>query len=249
MSAGEKRLSPTERALLLAEAALAASAGACETETAGAFLERALAPLGAQAGFAWLPSAKDSGLVFERRALRSCAALPGTVLNALAGAEMRPGAGLGGEAWRRGRSSAGPSAGRRAPWDQAAAGAGLAYSAALPVFHQGRVAAVLQFYARGGSAFTLSLLSRLDRLGPGLGALLAQKRREAEHQRSLLSNLHDDVGQTLAGLAMLAQAFHRASGREGRALVAKAAQLSRLANEATAKVRALADAMEPPSSN
>jgi signal transduction histidine kinase len=242
MSAGDRTLSATERALLLAEAALAASAGAGDTAALGAFMEKALAPLGAQAGVAWLAGPGGSALRFEPRALRFRAPLPARLLAELAAARITHGTGMAGEAWRRGRCRAGPTASRRAPWDKAASDAGFGFCATLPVFIEGRGPAVLQFYARAGAAFTADLPARLDRLTQGLGALLGRKRLEELRRKSLLSNLHDDVGQTLAGLALLAHAFHRSPGRS--ALKQRAAQLSRLANEATAKVRALAASVE-----
>ena len=68
----------------------------------------------------------------------------------------------------------------------------------------------------------------------------------AEERLRIGQNLHDDLGQHLTGLALLARNLARRLAREERPETRDAAEIERLANQAVGKTRHLARGLHPP---
>ncbi len=73
----------------------------------------------------------------------------------------------------------------------------------------------------------------------------AEAAASAREQQRIAHDLHDGLGQLLAGLALKAQSLHESLAEKALPEAAEAADLVKLANEATAHTRLLARGLDP----
>ena len=136
---------------------------------------------------------------------------------------------------------------------EAARQVGLKAGAALPIRFGPNVIAVLELFSDQPHAPSDVLADLMNDIGTQIGKVLERQRVEAQfadlvwrEQQGLLHTLHDSLGQTLAGLGMMASALsRRVTDGDAAAMADTAAQISRQAQRAVEEVRELATNLFP----
>jgi chemotaxis methyl-accepting protein methylase/signal transduction histidine kinase len=136
---------------------------------------------------------------------------------------------------------------------EAARQVGLKACAALPIRFGPHVIAVLELFSDQPHAPSDVLADLMNDIGTQIGKVLERQRLEAQfadlvwrEQQGLLHTLHDSLGQTLAGLGMMASALsRRVMDGDTAAMAETATQISQQAQRAVAEVRELATNLFP----
>ena len=136
---------------------------------------------------------------------------------------------------------------------EAARQVGLKAAAALPIRFGPDVIAVLELFSDQPHSPSDVLADLMNDIGTQIGKVLERQRVEAQfadlvwrEQQGLLHTLHDSLGQTLAGLGMMASALsRRVTDGDAAAVADTATQISRQAQRAVEEVRELATNLFP----
>ena len=129
---------------------------------------------------------------------------------------------------------------------------GLRAAGLFPVVHEDRVAAVLEFFSRSRIPPDTEFMEAMRNVGIQLGHLMDRKQLErqvaelaAEERQRLGRELHDSLGQQIAGIGMMADSLNKAlSGREAPE-AARAGRLAESIADAKKQVSALARGLVP----
>jgi signal transduction histidine kinase len=123
---------------------------------------------------------------------------------------------------------------------------------AFPVFVGDDVAAVLEFLAPTADETDEGLVNVMAHVGMQLGRVMERRRLHTElvdavwdQQRNFGQELHDSVGQELAGIGMLADSLSRKLSARDAAEAATARELARMLQHAKQGVRRLAKGLLP----
>ena len=136
---------------------------------------------------------------------------------------------------------------------EAARQVGLTAGAALPIRFGRNVIAVLELFSDQPHTPSDLLANLMNDIGAQIGKVLERERVAAQfadlvwrEQQGLLHTLHDSLGQTLAGLGMMASALsRRVTDGDAAATADTATQISQQAQRAVEEIRELATNLFP----
>jgi len=207
-------------------------------------------------GHAYLVEEGDSGALVRARAVYEShpARLNGLSADGL-GMRLWPGQGLAGRSVAKGRvrwsnDLAAELAARQPSVDHKV---GSAWGAAFPILAGSEVVGVMEFFSDQRVAATKPLLAALASIGTQVGRVVERQRFERDLARALLKeqqrvgqDLHDTVGQEIAGLALVADGIARRARNGAATDPAELLDLSRGLRQALEDLRTVVRGLLPP---
>ncbi|MCG3179228.1 MAG: hypothetical protein BIFFINMI_01561 [Phycisphaerae bacterium] len=179
------------------------------------------------------------------------------LVGATRGAKFRPGVGLVGRAVKAGRLQwiADVRADRRFVRGRGAGGArrlGVRMALAVPVSFRDRVEAVLEFFAAQTLEPDEQMIELMASVGTSLGRVIERQRLGQElidavwsRQRYLGQELHDNLGQMVTGVSMMARSLHSKLQQRGLAEAEDAEMIAGTLQKVRQEVRRMARGMLP----
>jgi signal transduction histidine kinase len=129
---------------------------------------------------------------------------------------------------------------------------GLKAAFVIPILSGSRVTGILEFLVRTGKKPRASYLDAIAMVGTQMGRVLERQEQERdiadmaiEEQRNIGSEIHDGLGQQLAGLGLIARNLHRRLERKGEPEAEASRRLLQGLEEAKRQVRLLARGLVP----
>lgn len=125
-------------------------------------------------------------------------------------------------------------------------------AAAFPVKVEGEVLAVFEFFSDRVLRRDQRVLDAMSSIGTHLGFFIIRKRMKrriaelaTQEQQRIGRDLHDDLGQQLTGMALLAKSLERDLRKEGSPQMLRAAEIARGLKGAQTHVQLLARGLVP----
>jgi signal transduction histidine kinase len=132
------------------------------------------------------------------------------------------------------------------------AGLAVKTAAAFPAAVEGEVLAVFEFLSDRVLPPDQRVLDSMSSVGTHLGLFIIRKRMKrriaelaTQEQQRIGRDLHDDLGQQLTGIALLAKSLERDLRKEGLPQMQRAAEIARGLKEAQTHVQLLARGLVP----